>query len=154
MIRVSKMSKNGLRFLGNEEGLRLKAYLDSVGVATIGYGNTFYENGAKVKMGDTITAERAESLFRIIVSKFEDAVAKATRDDLNQNQFDALVSLAYNIGIAGFQKSTVLKRVNANPLDKSIGLAIQMWCNAGGKPILLNRRKRETTLYFTPCIHP
>lgn len=142
-----KLSNKGYEFLGKEEGLRLTAYQDSVGVWTIGYGNTFYEDGSKVKQGDRITKERAMELFRSIVKRFEAGVNKTITRELNANQFDALVSLAYNIGVAAFSKSTVAKRVNANPCDPSIRDAFLMWRNAGGKPILLNRRKREYELY-------
>lgn len=144
-----KLSNKGYEFLGNEEGLRLNAYRDSVGVWTIGYGNTFYEDGSKVKKGDRITKGRALELFRHIVKRFEDGVNRTITRELNANQFDALVSLAYNIGVAAFSKSTVARRVNANPCDPSIRDAFLMWRNAGGKPILLNRRKREADLYFS-----
>src|SRR5690606_21962893 len=144
-----KLSNKGYEFLGKEEGLRLTAYQDSVGVWTIGYGSTFYEDGTKVKQGDRITKERAMELFRSIVKRFEDGVNSTITRELNANQFDALVSLAYNIGVAAFSRSTVAKRVNANPCDPSIREAFEMWRNAGGKPILLNRRKREADLYFS-----
>lgn len=143
-----KLSEKGYAFLGKEEGLKLTAYQDSVGVWTIGYGNTFYEDGTKVKQGDKITKERALSLFRTIVKQFEDGVNSTIKRELNANQFDALVSLAYNIGIPGFKGSTVAKRVNANPCDPTIRDAFLMWKFSGGKPILLNRRKREADLYF------
>lgn len=144
-----RLSEKGYEFLGKEEGLRFSAYQDSVGIWTIGYGNTFYENGVKVKKGDKITKERAMQLFRSIVKQFEDGVNTAIKRELNANQFDALVSLAYNIGVAGFKGSTVVKRVNANPCDPTIRQAFEMWKSAGGKPILLNRRKREANLYFS-----
>lgn len=144
-----KLSEKGYAFLGNEEGLRLTAYQDIAGVWTIGYGNTYYEDGTKVKQGDKITKERAEQLFRLIVKQFEDAVNSTIKRELNANQFDALVSLAYNIGIPGFKGSTVARRVNANPCDPTIRQAFEMWKNAGGQPILLKRRKREADLYFS-----
>lgn len=148
------MSQKGIDFLGNEEGLILHPYKDSVGVWTIGYGNTYYEDGTKVKSTDKpITKERAVQLFRTILKHYEMAVYSVTRDDINQNQFDAMTSLCYNIGVGGFRSSTVVKRVNDNPLDKSIREAFEMWKNAGGKPILLGRRRREADLYFTPCSH-
>src|SRR5690606_28978173 len=99
----------------------------SVRVWTIGYGNTFYEDGTKVKQGDKITKERAMELFRSIVKRFEDAVNKTITRELNANQFDSLVSLSYNIGVAAFSKSTVAKRVNANPCDPTIRQAFEMW---------------------------
>ena len=87
-------------------------------------------------------------LFKTTVKKYEDAVNKIT-SPTNQNQFDALVSLCYNIGVAGFLNSSIFKKVNANPNDPSINEAFKMWKNAGGKPILLNRRIREANLYFS-----
>ena len=115
---------------------------------TIGIGSTYYEDGSKVKMSDKpITKERAEQLFVNVLKHYEMCIYTSTRDDINQNQFDALVSLCFNIGTHAFKKSTVLKRVNANPYDTNIEPAFLMWKNAGGKPILLNRRKREYQLY-------
>lgn len=143
-----KLSNNGRAFLCREEGLRLKAYKDVKGVPTIGYGNTFYEDGSPVRMGDEITIERALELFHLIVAKFEAGVNEMVTRELNQNQFDALVSLAYNIGLNAFKRSTVLRLVNANPCDPNIGPAFEMWRNSGNnKGILLPRRKREYELY-------
>lgn len=145
-----KLSKKGYAFLGKEEGLRLKAYRDSKGIPTIGYGNTYYEDGSPVKMGDVISKDRAIELFRLIVAKFEAGVNEMVTRELNQNQFDALVSLAYNIGLAAFKRSTVLRRVNANPCDPAIRDAFHMWQNSGAhRGILLPRRKREADLYFS-----
>jgi lysozyme len=96
-----------------------------------------------------ITKERAIELFRNLLRAYELAVYSITRDDINQNQFDALVSLCFNIGVSAFKGSTVLKRVNKNPQDKTICAAFEMWSKAGGKPILLKRRQREATLYFS-----
>jgi lysozyme len=141
------LSDKGEKFLHQEEGFRLKAYRDSKGVPTIAFGNTFYEDGSPVKMGDTITKERAISLFQNIKGKFEDALNKAVKKPLTQNQFDALLSFIYNIGIAAFNRSTVLKRVNKDPNDPTIGEALRMWKNSGGKPVLLGRRNREWELY-------
>ena len=147
-MEIKKVSKKGLDFIGKEEGLRLKPYLCSAKVPTIGYGSTYYEDGTKVKMTDpAITKERAEALFLNTLKHYEMCVYTATRDDINQNQFDALVSLCYNIGTHAFKKSTLLKRVNKNPNGPDIEGAFLMWKNAGGKPILLNRRKREYALY-------
>jgi lysozyme len=72
------------------------------------------------------------------------------KTNLNQNQVDAIISLVYNIGAGGFAKSTLLKRINKDPMDSTgITEAFLMWKNAGGKPILLKRRKREVALYFS-----
>lgn len=147
-MEIRTVSRKGLDFLIKEEGIRLKPYLDSVGIPTIGIGCTYYENGMKVKITDKpITKERAEQLFLHLLDSYELAVYSTTRDDINQNQFDALVSLCFNIGVNGFKKSTLLKLINKNPNDPNIEQAWLAWKNAGGKPILLNRRKREYQLY-------
>jgi len=146
-MEIKSLSSKGIDFLIKEEGLVLKPYKCSAGVPTIGVGCTYYENGNKVKMTDqAISKERAISLFRNLLKHYELAVYSFTRDDINQNQFDAMVSLCFNIGTGGFKGSTVVKRVNANPNDKSIADAFKMW----KKPIvLLQRRIRETNLYFS-----
>ncbi len=142
-------SENGLNFIMLEEGLKLKPYQDSRGIWTIGIGSTYWENGEPVKKTDApISQERALKLFRSTLKRYEKQVNDTVTRTLNQNQFDALVSLCYNIGTNGFKTSTVAKRVNANPCDPTIREAFEMWRNAGGKPILLNRRKREASLYF------
>lgn len=141
------MDDNGINFLIQQEGIVLKPYLDSVGIPTIGVGCTYYENGTRVKMSDPpITKERAIQLFKNVLKTYETAVWSVTRDDINQNQFNALVSICYNIGVGGFKGSTLLKRVNNNPKDPSITEAFKMW----RKPaVLLNRRIREAKLYFS-----
>ena len=141
------ISNNGVAFLKKEEGFRLKAYQDAVGVWTIGYGNTTYENGLKVKSSDQITEFVAENLLKNKLRDYVKAVNSAIKMKLNQNQFDALVSICYNIGTYAFSNSTLVNMVNNNPNDSAISLAFEAWRFAGGKPILLNRRKREYQLY-------
>lgn len=146
-MEIKSMNENGINFLIQEEGIVLKPYLDSVGIPTIGIGCTYYENGTRVKMTDPpITRARAIQLFKNVLKTYETAVWSVTRDDINQNQFNALVSICYNIGVVGFKGSTLLKRVNNNPKDASITEAFKMW----RKPaVLLNRRIREAKLYFS-----
>lgn len=148
-MEIKTVSNNGIEFLIKEEGLILHPYKDSVGIPTIGVGCTYYEDGSKVKMTDpSISRDRAISLFRNVLKNYELAVYSTTRDDINQNQFDALVSICFNIGVGAFKGSTLLKRVNKDPNQLSIAEAFLMWRNAGGKPILLKRRQREAELYF------
>lgn len=142
------MDQAGLDFLIKEEGLRTRPYLDSVGIPTIGIGMTYYpRTGKRVTMHDLeITREEALSMFRQILTPYETAVWSVTRDDINQNQFNALCSLCYNIGVHGFKNSTVVRRVNSDPSNVRIGEAFMMW----KKPaVLLKRRQREVKLYFT-----
>ena len=93
-MEIKELSDYGIKFLMSNEGVILHPYLDTKGIPTIGVGNTFYEDGSKVKMTDPpITKERAMELFKYILKNYELAVYSNTRDDINQNQFDALVSL-------------------------------------------------------------
>lgn len=145
-----RLDANGYKLIQEFEGLKLSAYRCSAGVPTIGYGNTQYENGVKVKMGDRITKERAETLFRILADRFASDVLKLVKSKVNQNQFNALVSFAYNVGIGNLRNSTLLKKVNADPNDETIEFEFLKWVNAAGKRVqgLVNRRVAESKMYF------
>ena len=148
MPEIKSMDKVGVDFLCNEEGLRLSPYLDSVGIPTTGIGMTYYpDTGKKVTLKDKpLTRDQAIELFKKMIIPYETAVWSVTRDDITQNQFNALCSLCYNIGVGGFKGSTVVKRVNKNPNDIKIADAFKMW----RKPaVLLARRKKEVALYFS-----
>ncbi len=147
-----KLSQKGLDLIKKFEGFSAKPYLCSAGVPTIGYGSTYYANGVKVKMTDSpISEEWAEELLQKVVTHYERGVDSMTRDDINQNQFDALVSFAYNVGLTNYKNSTLLKRVNANPKDPDIQKQFMKWVRAAGKVIkgLINRRTVEANLYFS-----
>ncbi|MDM1246847.1 lysozyme [Acinetobacter sp. R933-2] len=139
-------SASGIDLICSFEGLRLNAYDDGVGVWTIGYGTTVI-NGVKVKKGDTCTVEQAKSYIASDLKKFEAAVNKVTVA-LNQNQFDALVSLAYNIGTGAFADSTLLKKLNADDY-KGAAAQFDVWVKAGSKRVqgLVNRRAVERKLF-------
>ncbi|MGL6034947.1 MAG: lysozyme [Acinetobacter johnsonii] len=141
-----KISTNGIDLICSFEGLRLKAYDDGVGVWTIGYGTTVI-NGTKVKKGDTCTVEQAKSYMAQDLKKFESAVNQV-KVPLNQNQYDALVSLAYNIGVSAFLNSTLLKKLNAKDY-KGAAEQFDRWNRAGGKVMrgLTNRRAKERKLF-------
>jgi|SRR5690606_29259224 len=145
------ITKKGIDLMKEFEGLRLEAYQDIVGVWTIGYGNTYYEDGTKVKKGDKITKERALDLYTNIMNKFSDQVRNSmiNPDRISDTQFSAMVSLAYNIGISAFKGSTLLRKVNANPCDPTIPSEFLRWNKAGGKVIngLTRRRQAEADLY-------
>ncbi len=106
-------SRVGINLITSFEDLRLNAYDDGVGVWTIGFGTTVYPSGIKVKKGDVCTAEQAKAFFTYDLKRFENAVNGAVKVKLTQNQFDALVSLTYNIGENAFKGSTLLKKLNA-----------------------------------------
>ena len=149
--RITKTGPNGLGLITKWEGLKLIPYLCSAKVATIGFGSTYYENGTRVTMNDApITKERALELFKNTLSTYERGVDSFTVDTINQNQFDALTSFAYNLGTQALKGSTLLKKVNNNPNDPTIANEFAKWTRAGGVVLkgLVSRRKAEAELYF------
>jgi len=139
--------KNCIDLIKKFEGLRLESYKCPAGLWTIGYGNTQWENGIRVKENQVIDIQRAEKLLIYWVNKY----ANRINLKVNQNQFDALVSFAYNVGIGNFDSSTLKKKVIANPNDPSIKDEFMKWVSSRGKqlPGLVKRRKEEANLYFT-----
>ena len=150
-MKITKTGKAGIDMIKSFEGFRAAPYKCSAGVPTIGYGATFYPGGKKVTMMDAaITEEQAVELLANMLVSFEKYVDSYCVDTITQNQFDALVSFAYNLGPANLKSSTLLKKVNANPNDESIKLEFLKWVKAGGKTLkgLVRRREAEAELYF------
>ena len=147
-----KLDANGYKLIQGFEGLSLVPYLCKAKVATIGWGNIFYPSGIKVTMQDKpISLATASWMFRTIADRFAVDVDKLIKANINQNQFNAIASLAYNIGIAGLAKSTLLKKVNINPNDPTIATEFAKWNKVGGKVVngLTKRRAVEAKLYFS-----
>lgn len=144
------INKATINLVKKAEGLRLTAYLCPAGKWTIGYGSTFYEDGKRVKEGDTILPSEAEPLLHHTLEMFGGEVAALIRVQLNANQFGALCSFAFNVGITQFSLSTLLKKVNRNPNDPSIDFEFRRWNKANGRILqgLVNRRRAEADLYF------
>jgi len=141
-----KLDENGYKALHEREGLRLKPYKDTQGIPTIAMGNTYYIDGRKVTMNDKpLTLQQANELAKITADKFALEVDKLVKSKVNQNQFNALVSLTYNIGITGFKNSTVLRKVNIDPNDGKIQDAFMMWTK---NKELYGRRASEIKQYF------
>jgi lysozyme len=144
-----KISNVGINLISSFEDTRLKAYDDGVGVWTIGIGTTVYPNGVKVKKGDTCTLDQAKSYFKHDLATFENTVNGSVKVPLSQNQFDALVSLTYNIGSSAFKSSTMLKKLNKSDYQ---GAADQfpLWKKAKGKILngLIRRRAAERALFL------
>lgn len=133
----------GLALIKEFEGCRLTAYRDAVGIWTIGYGST----GAHVHPGKRITAQEAEALLQDDLERFERAVDEAALR-APDNQFAAMVALSFNIGIAAFRRSTVLREHNADRCEAA-ARAFSMWNKAGGRVLagLVRRRAAEADLY-------
>jgi lysozyme len=142
-----KTSQVGVSLIKRFEGLKLSAYLCSANVPTIGYGNTYYFNGTKVKLGDTITQEQADELLIDILKKFEAIVKRKLKVKVSQNQFDALVSHTYNTG----GSNTLFRLINNNAPSQDIKDWIETrYITANGVKLngLVRRRKAESDLYF------
>jgi lysozyme len=151
-MKIMKTGKAGIEMIKAFEGFRGTPYKCPAGIPTIGYGATFYPNGKKVTMSDAaITEEQATELLANMLVSFEKYVDSYCIDSITQNEFDSLVSFAYNLGPANLKSSTLLKKVNANPNDESIRLEFMKWVKAGGKTLkgLVRRREAEANLYFT-----
>lgn len=143
-------SINGFSLIKQFEGFREHAYRDVVGVWTIGYGFT-----AGVQPGQHMTPAQADARLGTELLRYEDAVRRACTVEPNQNQFDALVCFAWNVGTAGMAGSTVIKAHNRGDFQ-SAARAFGLWNKAGGKvwPGLTRRRAAESALYLKPVPHP
>jgi lysozyme len=149
-----QISARGLKLIADFEGLRFNAYPDP-GTGnepwTIGYGTTVYPNGDKVKKGDVISPEQALEYLRHDSKKFSDAVNRAVRVPLNQNQFDALVSFTYNLGAGALGRSTLLTKINSHDY-RGAADEFGKWIYAGGRILagLVRRRNAERDLFLAP----
>jgi len=140
-------SQRGIALIKQFEGLKLNAYLCSANVPTIGYGNTYYPNGVKVKLGDKISQEQAEELLKDILKKFEAIVNRKLKVKVSQNQFDALVSHTYNTG----GSDTLFRLINNGANEQDIRSWIETrYITANGVKLngLVRRRKAESDLFF------
>lgn len=147
-----KISENGLNLIKEFEGFSSKPYLCPAKIPTIGWGNTYYPNGKKVTMNDApITKEYATELLSYVAQKdFGDKILQLVKVPLNQNQFDTLVSICYNIGMGNFTKSTLLKKINQGDF-KGASLEFEKWNKSGGIVLagLVKRRLKEKALFIS-----
>lgn len=139
-----KISNSGLSLIKRYEGCRLKAYKDSVGVWTIGWGNTSH-----AKAGMSITQKQADDFLCEDVAIGEKALNSCCVN-FTQNQFDALCSWIFNLGTANFNSSTMRKYIVARKSDVEITDQLVKWHNAGGKPLtgLKRRRAAEANMFL------
>lgn len=151
-----KISEKGLAMIESFEGCLLKASNKLDGVWTIGYGQTGRYYGKRVRRGMTTTKAEAHAWLRDhSIKTYEDAVTQAVKVPLNQNQFDALVSFTYNVGVGALKQSTALRRLNAGDYAGAAD-ALTMWTKCNGKVLagLVRRRKEERALFLTPVTQP
>lgn len=146
-----KMSSAGLDLVKSFEGLYTKAYRCPAGVWTIGYGHTGKVDGKSIYSGMKITKAKATKLLASDMHVFEKGVEKLVKRKINQHQFDALVSFAFNVGLGNLQKSTLLKYVNQGKFTEAAGQFL-LWNKANGKVLsgLTRRRTAEKKLFLKP----
>ena len=147
-----KISEAGLSLIKSFEGCVLTAYLDAVGIWTVGYGHT----GPSVHRGLTITQKLAEDILAQDVRRFELGVLNNVKVNLNQNEFDALVSFSFNVGVNALKNSTLLRLLN-DGADRSIVAAEFLRWNKGGDKVLeglTRRRQAEKALFLQKTRHP
>ena len=140
-----KISEKGIALIKVFEGCRLAAYLDAVGIPTIGYGST-----TGVTLGDAISQDEAEALLIEDLEPFERCVTACVKVPIDQNAFDALVSFAYNLGGDALRQSTLLKYVNAGDF-LTASKEFHKWVHAGANilPGLVARRRAEADLFMS-----
>lgn len=145
-----RVSQSGIEHIKKEEGLRLKAYQDSIGKWTIGWGHT-----PNVKKGDVISKEQAEAFLKSDISKIEVMLDTALKVPVSQNQYDALIGIGINIGVSGLRTSTLLKKLNAGDIAGAANeflrwdkVTIEGKKIVDPKGVLPARRAREMAMFI------
>ncbi len=152
---MRNINDSGVNLIKSFEGLRLKPYLDAVGIPTIGYGTIQYPNGKKVTMTDPeITEALAIAYLVHEINEKAKGVESLVKVQLNDNEFAALVSFAYNVGTGALGGSTLLKLLNANADRTAVADQLLRWNKAGGKELagLTRRRQAERALFLQPVV--
>ena len=145
--RIMQTSKAGLEFIASHEGCVLNVYEDVAGYPTIGIGHLI-RDGEDFSGG--ITRDQAIELLQDDAKEAEDCVNANVTVDLSQEQFDALVSFVFNVGIGAFRKSTLLRLLNEGRPEE-VPVQLKRWNKAGGKIVqgLISRRAAESDLWET-----
>lgn len=139
-----KINQEGIELIKRFEGCRLEAYLDCVGVPTIGYGHI-----KDVQIGQTITQEQAEEFLKEDLDTVEQSIPNLVKVSLTGNQFSALCSFCFNLGLHALAESTLLKKLNAGDIQGAAN-EFKKWDHAGGRANagLLKRRLAERDLFL------
>lgn len=148
------INKAGLALIKEFEGFRANAYLDPVGIPTIGYGTTSAAGvGITVKLGMRISEAQAEMYLSAAINKFAAHIDPLIKVPINENERAAFLSLAYNIGPGAFAKSSALRKFNEGD-KRGAADAIMLWNKAGGRVLagIERRRKAERALFLSPVI--
>jgi lysozyme len=149
------INQAGIELIKAWEGCKLKAYKDVAGVWTVGYGLTSRAGFIEVGPDTVLTQDEADWYLEQVVDKFASDIRPMIAGQINENQFAAFVSLAYNIGVGAFKRSSALKHFNAGRIEL-VPDAMRMWKKAGGKTVqgLINRREAEVSLFLKPVAKP
>jgi len=144
------ISEKGAQFICGFEGFSSKAYKDTAGIWTIGFGTTHYKNGTAVLPTDGLI-KRATGIALLQAHLDKEVAPKLSTivPGISQNEFDALCSFIYNVGMGNFMKSALLQAIQAGADAPSITLQFNKWNTAGGKVLegLVKRRAAEANLY-------
>lgn len=164
MTKLYTLSDKGVALIKQFEGLRTTAYLDAVGVPTIGYGHTANVTRRDVENRKTISENEAEQLLRQDVARFEMRLNHFLTDSrlsITQNQFDALICFVYNVGFGAFSRSTMLKKLylmdnRSAPSVLAVANEFPRWNKAGGRVLngLVKRRAIERALFLADTAAP
>lgn len=160
LIIMSTTKSKAADLIKNFEGIirdklnpsKIIAYQDSIGIWTIGYGSTKNPyTGEKVRQGDVITEATALDWLQQDIKQRVTAIKKLIKVPVRQNELDALTSLAYNIGLGAFQRSTLLRLLNSNAPKIQVADQFLRWNKAGGKEVrgLTIRRQLERKLFLS-----
>lgn len=147
-----KITNEAIALIKKHEGVRLEAYLCPSKIPTIGYGATFYQDGSRVKMGDKISSAQADDLLQYHLRHFTKGLIPLLKVQLNDNQFSALISFVFNLGLGNFKTSTLRRVINSGKAtEQEIRDQFNRWVFSGGKKLngLIKRRKDEADLYFS-----
>lgn len=154
-----KISQHGLRLLTLWEGSKPKVYKDSAGLPTIGVGHLLLKHeiaadainiaGKLVRLRFGLTEAQISDLLAQDIVRFEDAINRNVKITLKQNQFDALVSFIFNVGVTSFVRSSLLKAINSGHIA-AVPEQLRRWTMVNGKqvPGLVNRREKEIDLWL------
>lgn len=152
---MRQVNKTGIDLIKSFEGLFLKPYLDPIKIPTIGYGIIMYPDGKRVTMFDTpITEEQALNYLEHEINQKASDVEKMCKVQLNENEFAALTSFAYNLGSNALLGSSLMKLLNAGTDRAAVADQFLRWDKAGGKqlPGLTRRRQAERSLFLQPLV--
>jgi lysozyme len=150
--KTMRISPKGVKLIEDSEGFEPEMYHDSAGLPTIGYGTLIDTIEEQYLMTATITKDEALALLLKEMTGMEKQLnVMLSGVDITQNQYDALCSFVYNLGIGALRQSTLFRKLKVNPNDPTIEYEFTRWCHCDGEVLvgLVIRRQKEADLYFS-----